>query len=59
MFQIPVLRRELSLAYYFPEDKVKIEVPLAFRLKFDEVVIELKKKQDPEYNEFDYLLRKA
>jgi hypothetical protein len=59
MFQIPVLRRELSLAYYFPQDKVKIQVPLAFRLKFDEVVAELKKKYDPDYNSFDYLLRKC
>jgi|LauGreDrversion2_2_1035103.scaffolds.fasta_scaffold971367_1 hypothetical protein len=56
MFQIPVLRRELSLAYYYPQDKVKIQVPLAFRRKFDEVVAELKKKHDPEYNEFDYLI---
>jgi hypothetical protein len=59
MFQIPKLRRELSLPYYFPHDGIKIEVPLAFRLKFDNVVVQLKKKQNPNYNEFDYLLRKA
>ena len=56
MLQIPKLRRELSLPYYFHHDKVLIQVPLWFRLKFDEVVIELKKRHDPLYNQFDYLI---
>ena len=56
MLSVPKLTRELSLPYHFINDKVTINVPLWFRLKFDEVVIELKKKQDPHYNNFDYLV---
>lgn len=56
MLCAPKLRRELSLPYYFMNDKTKINVPLWYRLKFDEVITELKKKNDPAYQFFDYLL---
>jgi hypothetical protein len=56
MFQLPKLRRELSLPYRFHHDRVHVDVPLWFRLKFDEVVIQLKKRQNPMYHEFEYLL---
>ena len=57
MLCAPKLRRELSLPYYFMNDKTKINVPLWYRLKFDEVITELKKKNDPTYQFFDYLLK--
>lgn len=56
MLSRPKLTRELSLPYYFINDRTKIDVPLYFRLKFDEVVIELKKKNDPGFSYFDHLL---
>jgi hypothetical protein len=56
MLCAPKLRRELSLPYYFMNDKTKINVPLWYRLKFDEVITELKKKNDPNYQFFEYLL---
>lgn len=56
MLCAPKLRRELSLPYYFMNDKTKINVPLWYRLKFDEVIMELKKKNDPNYQFFEYLL---
>ena len=56
MLCAPKLRRELSLPYYFINDRTKINVPLWYRLKFDEVVRELKKKNNPDYQFFDYLL---
>jgi hypothetical protein len=52
----PKLTRELSSTFNFVNDKVTINVPLWFRLKFDKVVIELKKKFGNEYNQFDYLI---
>ena len=52
----PKLSRELSLPYYFVHDKTQINVPLCFRLKFDEVIFELKKRNDPGTNYFEYLL---
>lgn len=45
MLCAPKLRRELSLPYYFINDRTKINVPLWYRLKFDEVLTELKKKR--------------
>ena len=56
MLCAPKLRREMSLPYYFINDRTKINVPLWYRLKFDEVVRELKKKNNPDYQFFEYLL---
>jgi len=56
MLRKPKLSRELSLPYYFMNDKTQIDVPLCFRLKFDEVIFELKKRNDPDVNYFEYLL---
>ena len=56
MLCAPKLRRELSLPYYFINDRTRINVPLWYRLKFDEVIRELKKKNNPDYQFFEYLL---
>lgn len=56
MLCAPKLRRELSLPYCFINDRTKINVPLWYRLKFDEVLTELKKKKNPDYLLFEYLL---
>jgi len=56
MLCAPKLRREMSLPYYFINDRTKINVPLWYRLKFDEVLTELKKKKNPDYQFFEYLL---
>ena len=56
MLCAPKLIRELSLPYYFINDRIKIDVPLWFRLKFDEVIIELKQRQDQDFQYFQYLV---
>lgn len=42
--EIPKLRHEMSLVYYYAEDKVRIGVPLRYRLKYDKVMEELEER---------------
>lgn len=39
---LPKLRREMSSVFVYPDDKCSIKVPLKHRLKYEEVLRELK-----------------
>lgn len=51
----PRLRHEMSLVYNFLGDRERVGVPLRFRLKYDEVIEDLKEKMSIE-RKFEYLI---
>jgi hypothetical protein len=51
----PRLRHEMSLVYNFTGDRERVGVPLRFRLKYDEVIEDLKEKMSIE-RKFEYLI---